>query len=622
MLAVALWAAPAACARSAVIAFLDSREGAKVTSYERIAEHPELALGLASATQGSYSVRQTLLDITAGNRTSRSTYTPDALPALAPRLYPDGWRIKGWADALRRAETAYADIRPGLLATQMGGGVYVGTEPVVEAVVAADREGRLTDVSYGRAGTLVSRVVQAAEEHPLVVTVLPGHRHLERLLAKLPEEHLLVVLRRPPRAEAPQLLPTGIRGLSEEQGLLTSPTTRRRGIVSATDLLPTLTGDEDVDGANGRIMEVEPPRSVAQLRRMERRLRVVYPRRFPSLNAVLGALALAGLALGLAGRRRQALRVVGLAVMYVPFVALVGAALAPSYTGELALMAAGTVVLALFTDRLVAWPRGPLVPAVLGVGGYLGDLIGGSYLTVRSLLGPNPRFGSRFYGIGNELEATLPVLALVGLAALLWRWPAGRRLAAAFGAAMVVVAGFLGAGRLGADVGGVITGGAAAAAAVLVAYGRRPPAWALAIGALTPVLALAALAVLDLTTGGDSHFSRVLGGDGADFWDTVQRRYKLAWQALMRGLMPIATIGAIALSVVAWRRRERWYAPVRGSRAWAAALIGGLAGGVIGTLTNDSGPVLLVLGVVVLGAATLYVRGAPEEIRNTDPGPG
>ena len=615
--ALFLWAAPAR-ADDAVIAFLDSREGAKITSYERIAERPQLALGLASATQGAYSVRQTLLDITAGNRTSRSTYTPDRMPFLAPRHDRDGWYIKGWQAMLERAETAFADIRPGLLATLMGGGAYVGIEPAVEAVVAADRAGNLADVSYGGRRTLVERVVDASREHHLVVTVLPNHRYLDELLATL-DDRLLVVLRRPPRTRAPQLLPLGIEGLTTEPALLTSPTTRRRGIVSATDILPTITGSEDAPGVNGRVIEAEPGRDVAALRRMERRLRVVYPRRFPSLNAVLAALALAGLALTLAGRRRQALRVCALAVMWVPFLALVGAALAPSYSGELALMGAGSVVLALITDRFVGWPRGPLVPALLGVGGYLGDLVGSSYLTVRSLLGPNPRFGSRFYGVGNELEATLPVLALVGLAALLWRWPAGRRLAAAFGLAMLGLAGALGAGRLGADVGGVITGGAAGAAAVLVAYGRRPPKWALALGLATPLLALVALAVLDLTTGGDSHFARLLGGDGTDFSDTVQRRYKLAWQALTRGLMPLATVAAIVLSVVAWRRRDAWYAPVRASRAWAAALLGGLAGGVVGTLTNDSGPVLLVLGVVVLGAATVYVRGAPAVVSHTNP---
>ena len=85
---------------------------------------------------------------------------------------------------------------------------------------------------------------------------------------------------------------------------------------------------------------------------------------------------------------------------------------------------------------------------------------------IRSLLAPNPRSG-RALRIGNELEATLPVLAFVGLAALLYgaRLPRARvdvRLGRpALGAA-------IGAGRLGADVGGVITVGAGTAVAVLL----------------------------------------------------------------------------------------------------------------------------------------------------------
>jgi hypothetical protein len=277
------------------------------------------------------------------------------------------------------------------------------------------------------------------------------------------------------------------------------------------------------------------------------------------------------------------------------------------------LMGAGSVVLALLTDRMVGWPRAPAVPAVAGVVGYALDLAGGSYLTVRSLLGPNPRFGSRFYGVGNELEAILPALALVGLAALLAPMAPGRRLAAAFAGAMAVLGVVLGAGRLGADVGGVITVGAGAAAAVLVALGRRPSRAALAVALAVPALALGALAAIDLATDGDAHFSRVLAGDGADLWEDVRRRYVLAWQALLRGLMPLATALAVGLCVLAWRRREAWYPGL--PRAWAAALLGGLAGGVVGTLTNDSGPVLLVLTVVVLGAATLYLRGRPAIAR-------
>jgi hypothetical protein len=65
------------------------------------------------------------------------------------------------------------------------------------------------------------------------------------------------------------------------------------------------------------------------------------------------------------------------------------------------------------------------------------------------------------------------------------------------------------------------------------------------------------------------------------------------------------------------RHRERVYAPLRGSPAWRAALAGALTASVVGALFNDSGPILLVLGVFMLACVTAYVRGDP---RSTDDG--
>ena len=127
-------------------------------------------------------------------------------------------------------------------------------------------------------------------------------------------------------------------------------------------------------------------------------------------------------------------------------------------------------MLAALTDRLVAlaararWSR-----RSSGSLAYIVDLARGSPLIIRSLLGPNPLFGSRFYGIGNELEATLPVLlfdrprraAATGAGA---RAAPSRRFAG--GGLVLGVA--IGSGRLGADVGGVITVGAGAAVAALL----------------------------------------------------------------------------------------------------------------------------------------------------------
>jgi hypothetical protein len=135
----------------------------------------------------------------------------------------------------------------------------------------------------------------------------------------------------------------------------------------------------------------------------------------------------------------------------------------------------------------------------------------------------------------------------------------------------------------------------------------------LLVALAVPVLALSALALVELATGADAHFSTtVLGADSAgDVLATIRRRYELAWGSLLRGLMPLVAALAVALAVIGIRRRRTIYAPVAGAPGWQAALAGGLAGAVAGTLANDSGPVLLVIGVALLAFATLYVRGRP-----------
>ena len=192
---------------------------------------------------------------------------------------------------------------------------------------------------------------------------------------------------------------------------------------------------------------------------------------------------------------------------------------------------------------------------------------------MRSLLGPNPRFGARLYGIGNELEAMLPVLALVGVAAL-----APRRPALAFGAVMPPSARRRRrpAGRRRRRGHHDRRGGTGA---VLCCRPGRPSRRAIVLAAAVPVAALGLLAAIDIVTGGDSHFTRtMLDADSlGDVARTIVQRYELAWDALLRGLMPLATIAAVAAVVWAVRRRRALYAPVAHLPAWRAALAGSLA---------------------------------------------
>jgi hypothetical protein len=134
------------------------------------------------------------------------------------------------------------------------------------------------------------------------------------------------------------------------------------------------------------------------------------------------------------------------------------------------------------------------------------------------------------------------------------------------------------------------------------------------LAALVPVAAVVALAVLDLLTGGNGHFTRtVLKADSfGSLLDVIERRYTLAFNVLATGAMPLVTIVTALAVAYAVRYRDRIYAPLRDSPPWRAALIGGLTASIIGALTNDSGPLLFVFGVFLLACATAYIRGDPR----------
>jgi hypothetical protein len=632
----AILARPAAAARPVprvLLAFLatverPSKEEANVPGpavLDRLDRWPQLALGLTGASQSSYVQAQALLDITQGTRVSRAAYHPKDLPDLALYRVGRGALIQGWLEVKSRADNAPADILPGLLAGRVpGGAAYAGVtgRSNLEAVAAANRAGRVDIVSIGPADRVAARAQRLLERKRFVVAGLPtgkrGDAGLAFLIAHRRPGELLIVMQAPPDVRAPQLLPTGILGLGRP-GALTSFTTRLGGVVAGIDVLPTVLDWLHVpvpDEVKGQPIRIDGKRDADALQRLSDRLRIVAPRRFPALETVMAAwLAVLLLFAVVADRRgvRAAMRIGALAFLWVLPVLLLTAALHPGKTVELAIIAGGSFLLATLTDVLVPWPRGPLVPAAVSVVSYVVDLARGSDLIIRSLLGPNPRFGSRYYGIGNELEATLPVLLFIALGVLMAGQRRSSRSAAVFAAGGLVLGAAVGAGRLGADVGGVITIGAGTAVAVLFMLpggitGRR-----VVLAVLTPALALAGLAAIDLATGGNSHFTRTVlraRGEGA-LVDIAVRRYELAFNVLKRGLMPFAT--AIALLAVAYglRYRDRIYAPLRGDPAWTAALAAGLGSSIAGSLFNDSGPMLLIFGAFVLATVTVYVRGDP-----------
>lgn len=611
---------------------------ARDTFLRRLAARPGLSIGLLSTVQGDYSQEQALLDITQGTRQSTFIYEPqDALPL---GLVPAGrsGRIAGWEADVRRARTASATIVPGLLASTIPGGAgYVGVRGrnADTAVAAADQRGRVAALSLGPEGTLAARAQALLATKRLVVVGLPvtpgGLTALDRLIAARRSGELLLISQLPftPPKRAVAKAPTryykqpafAVGGLRPNSSV-TSGTTRQPGLVSAIDIAPTVLdhlGLTVPKKVRGQTIVASPRLSAPRLEELRRRWADVRSgRQSSSVRAIAAAAAvillLIGALRGFAVALGPAVRIGALGFMWWPTMVLVSAAIEPqSRLLEAAIIASGSIILAALTDRFVLWPRGPAVPVLTGLLAYTIDLAGGLELLTRSALGPSLAFGARFYGISNELEPLFPILLLVGLAALLGGRGTSRRIVALYVVGGIILGLIVGWGRLGADVGGVLTVAGAMTVATLVMLPGGITRRALLLAAFVPVLALAALIVVDLVLSGGGHLSRNLlrAENAGELWELVSRRYILAAQALVRGRTPAYFLAAALAVAFAWRNRQAIYGSVRHERAWQAALLGGLAAGVVGALTNDSGPVLLINAVIALGALTAYLFAAP-----------
>jgi hypothetical protein len=129
-----------------------------------------------------------------------------------------------------------------------------------------------------------------------------------------------------------------------------------------------------------------------------------------------------------------------------------------------------------------------------------------------------------------------------------------------------------------------------------------------------PVLALAILALLDFVTGGNAHFTRsVLRAGGLDeLAQVAQRRFELSYSSFQRGIIGPLVVAALAALVAGFYWRKRLLAPLEGLPAVRAGFYGALVAVIGGALTNDSGPIILLIGTTYLALAVGYFQSMPK----------
>jgi hypothetical protein len=407
------------------------------------------------------------------------------------------------------------------------------------------------------------------------------------------------------------LSPVVIWGGGRASALLTSASTKTPGLVSMTDLAPTVLshlGLKPPPEMSGRpIAMVSRPDSLGYVSRLDRETRFVYRLRFVLVPIYLVWVAASFVAASITLRSGRAssrlMRLCVTAALCWPLALL----LLPLFRMGNTI---GETILALALAMLLAWAaerRAETQQVLARIGlatglAILADTLLGARLAARSVLGHDPILGQRFYGMGNEY-----------MAALLGAWAVGLACSgAAFGERTgkmqqlilwAAVVGVIGAPWWGANLGGAMTAAAAVPIAVFSRGGRARAGHVLA--SLVCMAASAALLVwADMTRSPEAqtHIARAAeqvahGGAAAAFTIAAGK----IWQNIMQlGSVPLSLamfcLYLVMFAALAWPRgvaaqlRERMPDSWRGimAAAWGA---------IAACLANDSG--------VVAGGAAL-----------------
>lgn len=245
--------------------------------------------------------------------------------------------------------------------------------------------------------------------------------------------------------------------------------------------------------------------------------------------------------------------------------------------------------------------RDPLTRLLVVVGATFGilviDLVVGAPLQLNTVFSYSPIVAGRFAGIGNIGFAILAASSLLTGALIVHARGDSFRPLVAVAALFVLTVVVDGAPQFGSDVGGAIALAPGLAISWLLIAGRRPSVKAVLFALLGGVIVLAAFLALDLARPEESRthlarlFEDVRSGGAQVFEDAITRKVRTNLRVL--GSTIWTFVVPPALGLLAWlllRPRWQWlsvtYPKVR------AGLLSGLVMAVLGYAVNDSGIVI------------------------------
>lgn len=492
-----------------------------------------------------------------------------------------------------------ATVRPGALGDALArSGVRAAAVGGRAALVVMDSRGRVP-ISYGP-GKPVSHLNDALRRGAdLVAVEVSGTQEAAKVIAAARAAGAAVAIAAPNAPEgSANLTPFALAASGSPDGVLYSPGTRTTGLMSNEDVAPTLLDRLGVPVPPimaGRAAEVRPG-SAAQVSRLQERLAFVDEER-GRVWALLVGVSAAAFVLGGVLRGQAGVRLAALFLTALPLGTLLAAAVPVTNTvfvTVLASLVAG--VAGILSWRFSECPLGwvALATAVF----LISDAALGGGLMRFSILGHDPAYGTRFYGIGNEYSAvvagTLPLAA--GL--LVARMP---RILTAVPVAGILAVFAIGLPTMGADVGGSLALGFGMGATVGLLRGEGPVGLALWAGGGL-FLAAALFVSSGLLFPDASHGARAASGESG-LYEIVLRKLILSLRHLLN---PLWTVLLVVEGVLIFTALRRLGNTVDGN-AIAAGTLGATAAAVASGALNDSGILATLLALAYPASAAAIV---------------
>ncbi len=477
------------------------------------------------------------------------------------------------------------------------------------------------------------------------------------LVLRLDPGTMVLVVGVTPSASTYGMSPLVAIGAGLERGELASPSTHRSGIVTLTDLAPSvlhMLGEDVPDSMHGTALRVTPGASSWESLTVLDEMLTARSESLPALRmafVVISVVVFLGALFALRLHRPgpRGLRIIEVAALSCAAWPLVTFLLRFSTTTSslgiwtLPVSWAAAVGIGLATQPLRRSALDPLM-VICGLTFTLitVDLALGGHLVLGSFFGSAPNVGFRYFGTDNAVFAILATCSIILCAGLIDRQGDDRFderdrreqlwLVITVAAIAVLVDG---APWLGADVGGVLTLVPVLGVLVWVLSGRQlrwrylVVAVAAALAVLVAAVGVDALRAPDQRTHIGRFFIEIAQGNFELLSSTIVDKWNnsmaVLWASNWTWAVPIVAVYSLYVLVVAKGWTE--LLPIRSPRR--AAVVAALVLGVVGWLLNDSGILVTALVLVYLGPFLILIEvrdgprsGAAPVTSRADPAAG